>query len=316
VPIRLVVNGYFRSGTTLLWDFFRRELPDHLCLYEPLHSALPSMIRREQTSGRVNLLHGRHLFRDYTALGDERLEALLRSHPNLESDGIRSTGALCEYLDHLQACDRDIVLQLNRASFFLDVLHERYGAPVVHVVRHPLDVFRSMQRASSVAPTSLQRGVKRVLRRAVMRLQFDLLKDYQWIERHQGYPPHRLDRWDVRFLTPLDPFRMLVLVWTVSNHVALAHLRRTDGLLLAYEALAADPEGARDRLARHLGRPMREDLDVRAGPGRPHDARSRARLARAVAALRIEPELREVCQEILKRTGRDYAAVLALERRS
>lgn len=307
MPIRAVVNGYFRSGTTWLWHGIREGLPGHVAFYEPLHPMLPLLVAREGRSSAPDPLHGERLWGEYRALPEARRRALFTNHPNLDAPGVPSAEAARRYFDLFHEMEADVVLQPNRAAFLLDLLHERYGARLVHVIRHPVSVWRSLRAAAAASPRWERRAAKRLLRPVLLPSQFDLRRDALWIRRRLGLPAAWLDRWSVRARLAWSALDMFALVWTVANRNAIAAVERAQGLLLVYEELAEAPEAVQPRLESALGGPLRSPLASR-GPDAPPGAAELGRFRRAVGRLELEEELHAVRDAVWRGSGRDYLA--------
>ena len=97
MPINIVINGYFRSGTTYFWNLLRANVKFPV-FYEPLHPQLSLFINRSQG---VDETHGMSLWEEYSKLPlDVRLK-LCRCHPFLMGRLTCSDEAMKEYFDVL-----------------------------------------------------------------------------------------------------------------------------------------------------------------------------------------------------------------------
>ncbi|MFC1706855.1 hypothetical protein ACFL59_08550 [Planctomycetota bacterium] len=300
MPIAAVLNGYYRSGTTFLWNYARATLRDHTCLQQPLHPRLASLLQAARTDNVPDPLHGLRLWEEYLGLQQCTLERLLRNHPNTTEAGIASEGALHAYLDVLHSLPEKLVLQPNTLHFYLDVVAERYGARLVHVVRHPLDVMASIERAYLRVPGSaVKELLKRIARPYGLPQAFDVEKEYRWIVRHTGRPHGYYDNWKLRYLVaPFSFLHKLAVVWTLSNYYALRTLERRSGLLLVYEELVSRPEERFPELSRFLGGEFKEIPPIKPGTVGRFSESALQRFRRAVAEAGIEKEYAAIVRSL------------------
>jgi len=144
--LKAIVTGYWRSGTTLLWQLVKLSNPDMLHLYEPFHEALFDRIR-DHPMGDPEPLHGIPVWDDYHLLPEGVLEELRRRHRGMGFTPVVDLGAAVSYLDVVHGLPEPVVIKANRLCLVAGPVAERYGAGLVHVVRNPVDTFRSVLRA-------------------------------------------------------------------------------------------------------------------------------------------------------------------------
>lgn len=142
--IKLVVNGYFRSGTTAIWAELKRSNPGYKVLYEPCHEKLPLIL--DSQIGKVEKLHGKSLWDEYGIL-DIRSTDIRRVHPNIGSVFPSNSLLLKGYLQYFEHFDDNLILQTNRWHEFLGVVRDITEAKVVHVIRNPFDVYLSFKQS-------------------------------------------------------------------------------------------------------------------------------------------------------------------------
>ena len=145
----LIVQGVFRSGTTMLFRALRND-PRLRCYYEPLHPNLLDHVW-EATADRPD--HAKSpLYAEYTSLADslESLHdaALACHHAALGSQD--AAPGLKAYLHTLTASAPCIVLQFNRSFWMTRWLHRQCpDSTFVHVVRDPRSVVWSQLTTAS-----------------------------------------------------------------------------------------------------------------------------------------------------------------------
>ena len=310
MPIRIIVNGYFRSGTTYLWHLMKRAMENEHCYYEPLNDHLALYVRHEMLNKKAHPVHGIRLWEEYVKLDPAMLDKLLKNHPSTTKDGISSEVALGDFLDIFDQIDSPVLLQTNRLHFFLQYAFERYSAKVVHVVRDPIDVYLSMQETYRYNRSSAKRLLKMAVAHWGFRGAFDIERDYDWIRRRVGFPPAELDSWRLLLTRQrIDSFRKFCLVWTISNLVAVRTTERVGGYILPYEKLVKEPAETVLDLSRYLGIALPT-------PDEKHHAQRRKvrssmiRRARdAVRYLQIEDEYQELTSRIHSQGGPRYFSV-------
>lgn len=255
MPIEIVVNGYFRSGTTFIWNFLNEtfEREGILSFYEPLNPYLALYIRKED-QGQKNRLHGDFLYRSYSNIENELLLKILRNNPNVSHHGIYNDRVLIDYLDIFNNMPQKIFLQPNRLNFHLDLLFGRYTKKIAHVIRHPLDVWLSVKKAIySSSEDQVIRIIHRILPLFMFKNSFEIVKQYHWIYNHLGYPYNLRDSLYQSTSNYFNTFEKFVVVWTISNYFALKAINNNGGYLLAYEYLIDYPHVVKKELSQFLG---------------------------------------------------------------
>lgn len=232
----VVVNGYFRSGTSILWRQLKTANPDRKVIYEPCHNDLfRALLRARQ--GQVNDLHKFKTWNTYFALDEDALQRLRWSHPNLDGHVLpASYPALAWYIKNLQAVfGENAVLQTNRWQFYLGDI-ARDGAETLHVIRNPFSVYASI---SSNGDLKKRRNPLEKLRRLLNPSN----RFYGWqmrqeIGRRYGHRCHGWQR--------LQPFETFVYCWVLSNHAALDALGHHR--VFCYEEICLAPARFQQRL--------------------------------------------------------------------
>ena len=117
MAIKYIINGYFRSGTTLLWKLMSESLNTTQCFYEPLHPKLSEFIYRSNMDS-IDELHGFNLWNEYIRLDEPIKKKLVEYHPNLTYQRF-TWDDLKKYFDIYQSIDNDVLLQTNRPHHHL-----------------------------------------------------------------------------------------------------------------------------------------------------------------------------------------------------
>ena len=271
MPVKYVINGYFRSGTTMLYDAVSDALGDQsFSFYEPCYPKLGLVIRNEEAVQKTDPLHGKKIWREYHRLDDSRRNDILRNHPNTSGAGIQNDPAFLNYIHQFHSIPEPVFLQTNRYHFFLDVVFKEFHIPVAHVIRNPIHVYESICAAyfSSVSPA--KKIIRRITQRYTMKNFFGLENEFDWIVRHTGFPLVIYNNWRLRHFSPPDYFTKFVVVWIVSNYYALRSIEKNNGRLLIYEQLLSNPEKEFGQLSQYFGfsikspamKPQKQPADI------------------------------------------------------
>jgi len=141
MPIKWVINGYYRSGTTIIFYVVKKSHPELLHLYEPLTPHIVEVVKGHPI-GSVARLHGLEgIFDDYHKLPN--LEELFKRHRGMDFILPFSLIEVKEFLDEIHKLPYDILIQPNNAHFILKDLKEEYGCKTVHIIRDPADCWAS-----------------------------------------------------------------------------------------------------------------------------------------------------------------------------
>lgn len=142
------ITARFRSGSTLLWNFFHQIPEAAVTYYEPLHSKLLMMIQ-DQIKPQPRHFHVDRYFDDYPPVEDMAAHyneafGALRLHLEAE-DEHPALKAWIDYLLSAAPADKSAVFQFNRVDFRLPWLRANFpGIPIVHLYRSPRDQWLSM----------------------------------------------------------------------------------------------------------------------------------------------------------------------------
>ncbi|NDY42539.1 hypothetical protein G3N55_06750 [Dissulfurirhabdus thermomarina] len=239
MPLRLLVNGFFRSGTTIVWRILKESNPYYRVYYEPCHERLFLLVRDYWLNREADPLHETVLFDEYL-LDMDFLDALRWHHPNVGIVFPTSCDELLSYVKLFHDSDTPIILQSNRWHFFLDKIAASYGCGVVHIVRNPFDVYRSIIRSSFRFGSFLKKILRIGLGPFIRGRFFYIDEMYKYIEMRYGCSPYDLGILD-RILWRFKAMNRFFGVWIVSNFVALKKIQKVGGNVLCYEEIVRNP---------------------------------------------------------------------------
>lgn len=240
MPIRLVVNGFFRSGTSIVWSILRESNPDHDVFYEPCHGDLLRRIEEFRRCGKVDPIHAMCLWEEYLRTPG-LIERLRTVHPNVGRTFPENLTSLIPYVQEYHALPRRSVLQTNRWHFFLEGVHRETGCGVVHLVRNPFDIYRSIKRAYLTTGDSLDRTTKHLLWWALPGRAFQIREMADYITPRYALPPQTVGVRGAIRNRMLSTWKQFVLVWVITNYEAIRQTDRTGNLVTCYETLLQAP---------------------------------------------------------------------------
>jgi len=301
MSIKIILNGYYRSGTTFLWKYLKDSFPEHISFYEPLHTELALSIHQEEKGGENNRLHGEFLWQEYLNLTSEKLSQIIAHNPNANKEGIKSEQDLLTYLDLFEEMKEKVILQPNRLHFFIDTVSKEYNSKMIHVIRHPLDVYASMKKAYLNVKSPVYKIAKKLFYPGFwISPGFDLSKEYRWINENKKYPIDKRCNWFNKYFS-LDHFGKFVVIWTISNYYAIKSIEKNKGLILVYEELVDNPKKISKDLEKFLKTKFENPIRVKRKNSFKFSNSELKRLVRAVKKYKIEKEFRYVIDRAKKR---------------
>jgi hypothetical protein len=293
MPIDIVVNGYFRSGTTFIWDYLKNELEryDYLSFYEPLNPDLAILLRKEIKENKKNKLHNKFVFKDYMKLPEEILLKILRDNPNANNIGIISSELLKLYLDYFHNLEKKVFLQPNRLHFHLDIIFENYTNKVIHIIRHPLDVWLSIEKSAySLVENKIKLALHKLAKPFKLKDAFEIDKQYQWIVNRLGYPYNLKDSLYLKFFNKFNAFEKFVVVWVISNYYAIKTVEQYGGLVIPYEYILDNPKEFKEKVSEFIGIHLEEIPNVKKGNYFKFDKKSEKKLRKVFRNYKIQDE--------------------------
>lgn len=233
----LIVNGFFRSGTTLLWRMFRTE--SQSSFYEPLHPKVIEALSCATDSSLVHDTHGVELWDEYSSLDKGTRSKLVELAKNCKNSGMHYSDSSIEFLVALSRTKDVVVLQPNRASLVLDGLQSQIDAKIVHIIRRPEPVWESM---IEMASGSVRLGkVRKKLHGLLFIRSFGMVSSIFAVGQIQNVSGIKLYLRVLRFLFSNSGARLEFLrVWIVVNYQAVMTVEKYDGLVLSLEKLVSD----------------------------------------------------------------------------
>ena len=134
--LKFVINGYYRTGTTIIARILKLSNPELLYFHEPTSSIIINDIQRfrDQPHG----LHGFPIYEDYLKLG----EVLRRffSYIHRPYDFVLQPSECVRILSFFHSLPHNCFVKCNQLHLVLDVVAEAFKVPVIHIIRDPVEV--------------------------------------------------------------------------------------------------------------------------------------------------------------------------------
>lgn len=250
MAVRLILNGFFRSGTTMLWSGIRADNPGLLAFYEPFNDRLIRSVEAYRRTGEAHWSHGEHLWQDYLAVPG-CLDSICTANQGALGALPSGTQAV-SIIRRFHSLGRDCIVKDNRLQFVVGDLVEALGCPVAHIVRNPLTVYRSMQAFYRRDGAKGIVVLKRLLGPVISHRAFNLHGMYRCIRARAGRSGNAA-RFPPLAAMWMRPFDVFLVVWAVSNSHAVLAVARHGGLVMEYGHLLTHGEEFRGELERRSG---------------------------------------------------------------
>jgi hypothetical protein len=294
MPVKILINGYFRSGTTAVWAAFKKANPEITTFYEPCHERLPLILDVSETGEDV--LHGRSLWEEYNnfnvTAGDIR-----KVHPNIGSVYPADTESLFRYVRYFDALGDNIGLQTNRWHEFVGDIGLHFKIPVVHVVRNPLDVYASFGE-SMYKNRSRKEKLKGWIKKHVLFEDYFYVKEVFWFTKDRSALGEKSYRGPLRKikLSRFSHFEKFFYSWVYYNYYAIQGCKSCGGFFVAYERLNSC--ALKNYLISHS---LDIDLSVfKINKSQFMNDEEVLRLNVVASSLGILPMFEEICREMLE----------------
>jgi len=249
MPIKYIFNGYFRSGTTMLWEILKTSNPNYTVFYEPLHPNLKDRIIKYKKHLNADNIHKKHLWSDYIKQNHSWLEGIFNN--NKGKVLLLDKEKLFHYLDLYNKLPENVILQCNRMHFSLDLIEDQYNAAVFHIIRNPLAVYNSLSKTYNNSRKKLRSLLKNFFYHLIM--GYDMRSKFWSIDFYIDYScnkynfPHYWVDPSKRRKILSDPLKTLVLSWVICNYHAINKIYNPE-YILVYERFIKEKFLIKDRI--------------------------------------------------------------------
>jgi len=153
-------NGYYRTGTSIVWWILQRSNPNTVILYEPhscgVHNEFKTLNPKADT---VNPLHGMPIYKPYFMVPDDvrrRFLAMAKPKPVYTKDDFEDAVKTVEMFHDI---NQRVIIQSNQLHLILHDFAEYFSCNYVHMVRDPVEVLYS----HAGNPSNLRKRLQQLL---------------------------------------------------------------------------------------------------------------------------------------------------------
>tara|TARA_R110001583_G_scaffold34238_3_gene115158 strand:+ start:2846 stop:3733 length:888 start_codon:yes stop_codon:yes gene_type:complete len=235
MPLKLIVNGYFRSGTTAVWEALRKSNCNSVVFYEPCHEKLPLIL--DVVSDEEDILHGKKLWNEYFENGI--FSSVIRKvHPNLGVVYPSESRKVLDYIDIYNELESNVILQTNRWHEYLYDIHKEYGAVVVHLIRNPVDIYASFEESLFKNRNGFSKIKSYILRYVFFEDVFYVNETFYFLKRRtaKGELKYRGFKRKICLIFH-SRFEKFMYAWILYNYQAFVDCKRIGGHVAIYEEL-------------------------------------------------------------------------------
>jgi len=242
MPIEYIFNGYYRSGTTIIWKILKSNNPAYAVFYEPLHPYLIDKMDKFKHKEDIDKLHGEKLWNEYYMQGNSFIGALSQAHTFRKNVLPFNTKNLLNYLEIFDKIPTKSILQTNRMHFHLkDVMDNYPKIQIYHIIRNPLDVYNSLITIYNNNKKPLIRFLSFLKNRHTPKSNIFFSKKHILFAFKKHGVPSYWGQANIRNKILKDPFKTHLLSWIISNYYALFNQSDDRFKLFTYEQLVSAP---------------------------------------------------------------------------
>ena len=238
--IRGVINGYYRTGTSIVWWILQQSNPETIILYEPHSVGLHNEFRTfKPNADTVNPLHGMPIYKPYFMVSDELRRKFLETakpKPVYTKDDFEDAIKTVEMFNDI---DKRVIVQSNQLHPILHEFAEYFDCNYIHIVRAPAEVLYS----HAGSPSKLKRRIQQFLVTHTPNYMIS-----KWIN-HGG----RYGKFELRYMMEVakklgylnsggDLLEKFVRMYVNYNYHVLENLDRRRGTIVKFEDLVRNPK--------------------------------------------------------------------------
>ena len=235
-----VINGYYRTGTSIVWWILQQSNPETIILYEPHSVGLHNDFRTfNPNADFVNPLHGMPIYKPYFMVSEEVRRKFLETakpKPVYTKDDFEDAVKTVEMFNDI---DKRVIVQSNQLHPILHEFAEYFDCNYIHIVRDPAEVLYS----HAGSPSKLKRRIQQFLVSFTPNYMIN-----KWIN-HGG----RYGKFELRYMMEVakklgylnsggDLLEKFVRMYVNYNYHVLENLDRKRGTIVKFEDLVRNPK--------------------------------------------------------------------------
>ncbi len=234
-----IINGYYRTGTTIIYHILQESNPEIPIIYEPHAPSVYEALSRGQV--RIDTIHPLHkipIYRPYFMVEKGVLEEYLRVAKPRSVYTEEKVKEAVQTILPFHSSKKKVIIQSNQLHPVLHEVSKTFKIRYVHIVRDPAEVFYS-HLGSWIS-------VKRMLQESLLKVSPNLLA-IVW--SHYG----KSGVFELRYLRGVakrrgwlngskDYIEDFLRVYTNFNYLAYEQIERGKrGMLVKFEELVRNP---------------------------------------------------------------------------
>ena len=259
--IKLIFNGYYRSGTTMMFKIMKKSNPEMSCFLEPLHPNLLSEI----TKNTATSLHKFYPWSDYNKKDFKSISKnykLIHGKLKKTGDDIIPTNfqEVKPLFDLFHNFKKNVILQPNRCHFILGDVANNYNCKFVHIIRNPINVWLSQ----TLTPPVKNRNLLRKIYRFATKFMGKYGKNYflmNYLPKNKRVGKFFFGDSDYKLIAkkfnrPInekDQLSKMLTIWTYFNYYAFTQVNNTNGMIVFYEDIVLNPKKWFEKISNFSG---------------------------------------------------------------
>lgn len=251
MPIEFVFNGYYRSGTTVMYKIIResnsRSNFETLTFCEPLHP----LLFNEINNNNAKILHGFDPWDAYRTQYFKNIEEAYKLyHTKLRKKygediipfDLNEVKPLFNLLHQLNI---DVILQPNRCHFILKHIAKKYDCKFIHIIRNPIDCWIGQTLEPLARRIGRYKLIYNIRKLFIGRFVLtSYLPTRSWIKGFYINSNYNIIQNIFKFeINTQDILDKMLVVWTYCNYHAFKQAEECDkGMVVYYEQVTKEPE--------------------------------------------------------------------------
>jgi len=233
-----VINGYYRTGTSIVWWILQQSNPDTVILYEPHSLGVYNGFKRNPNAETINPLHGMPIYKPYFMVSDEVRKTFLETakpKPVYTKDDFEDAVKTVEMFNDI---DERVIIQSNQLHPILNDFAEYFDCNYIHIVRDPVEVLYS----HAGSPSKLKQKIQEIL--------ITLAPNYM-ISKWMNHGIH--GKFELRYMMDVakklkfldrggDLLEKFVRMYVNYNYHVLENLDEKRGAIVKFEDLVKNPK--------------------------------------------------------------------------
>lgn len=267
--MKAIINGWYRTGSTLLFYIVDESNPKIKVFVEPLH---PRAYYNQVGYSKNNPQPKER--KNYLLLEDDKYIKLRKKHFPINFNYFMFNKKIKDYLKEFNQINSSVI-QTNRTHFYLEELANKYGGKYIHIIRNPLDEWKSFKEKNPSGKSRklpFKKELKRILNLGknfpknigdffyVVKFQFKKLKK----SPKKSGPFYLNNEFEKLFPEKknIPGFEKFVLLWHKINYNVIKNLNKRNGKIIWYDDLINEPEKEFKEISKFLNIKLKKDREI------------------------------------------------------